>query len=51
MNSDKEMADLFYNLYMGCLRYKNKKDKYKNINCNEYFIQYQFFSEASKQQS
>jgi len=40
MNSDKEMADLFYNLYMGCLRYKNKTKhsvEYLGCSSDEYF--------------
>lgn len=48
LNSDKEMSDLYFNLYMSCLKYKNekeKKEKYnKDINCNEFFIKFQHFS-------
>lgn len=43
-DSNKEMADLFYNLYMGCVTYKDKK-KEKNINCDHYFEKFKFFAE------
>ena len=40
----KEMSELFYNTYMGCLKYKNENLK-KNINCDNYFEKYKYFSE------
>lgn len=47
-NTNKEMAELLYSLYNGCLNYKyaniNKKSK-QNINCDEYNEQFKFFSE------
>lgn len=46
--NNKEMAELLYSLYNGCLNYKyaniNKKSK-QNINCDEYNEQFKFFSE------
>lgn len=55
-NSDKEMAELFYNVYMGCLNFKLQKElkiSDKKINCDEYYDKFQFFAEKyidSKQQ-
>ena len=43
-NIDKEMAKLFYNLYKGCIAYKDKKEE-KNINCDEYYDKFKIFSE------
>lgn len=43
-NTDKELAKLFYNLYIGCIAYKDKKEE-NNINCNEYYDKFKFFSE------
>ena len=44
-NSDREMAELFYNLYMGCLNFKYQKEKKisnKKINCDEYYDKFKF---------
>ena len=40
----KEMTELFYNTYMGCLKYKNENLK-KDINCDNYYEKYKYFSE------
>lgn len=52
INNDKEMAELFYNIYMNCLKFKNEKEKEKEnqnytkkINCNDYYDKFKFFSE------
>lgn len=56
-NSDREMAELFYNLYMGCLNFKHQKEKKisnKKINCDEYYDKFKFFAEKyldSKEQN
>jgi hypothetical protein len=47
-NSNKEMAELFYNLYVGCLKFKLQKEQKKSdkiINCHEYYDKFQFFAE------
>jgi len=47
-NNNKEMAALFYKIYMGCLKYKNIKEKQnsnKKVDCIEYYNQFKFFSE------
>ena len=47
-NSDKEMAELFYNMYMGCLNFilqKEQKNSDKKINCDEYYDKFKFFAE------
>jgi hypothetical protein len=41
---NKEMAELFYNTYMGCLKYKNNNLK-KNINCDNYYNKFKYFSD------
>lgn len=33
-NIDKDMAELYFKLYTGCLKYKKEKDK--NIDCDVY---------------
>jgi hypothetical protein len=50
MNNDKEMSQLFYNMYINCLKFKNEKEKeYQNyskkINCQEYYDKFKIFSE------
>lgn len=53
-NNDKEMGELFYNMYIGCLKYKIEKENSKKIDCNEYYDQFTFFSEKyinSKEQN
>jgi hypothetical protein len=50
MNDDKEMSQLFYNMYINCLKFKNEKEKeYQNyskkINCQEYYDKFKIFSE------
>lgn len=45
--SDKEMADRFYKLYIECLNYKRikyKKSK-KIINCDNYYDKFKYFNE------
>lgn len=47
-NNDKEMAELFYNIYTGCLKFKQQKEEQnseKKINCDEYYDKFKFFSE------
>lgn len=46
-NIDKEMGELFYNMYIGCLKYKIEKElkNSKKIDCNEYYDQFNFFAE------
>ena len=47
-NSDKEMAELFYNMYTGCLKFKQQKKEQnseKKISCDEYYDKFKFFSE------
>lgn len=47
-NNDKEMAELFYNMYTGCLKFKQQKEEQnseKKINCDEYYNKFKFFSE------
>jgi len=40
---DKDMASLYYNLYMGCLKYKNEK-KNKEVNCDKYYEEFEKFA-------
>jgi hypothetical protein len=42
-NPDKEMSVLYYNLYVGCLKYKNEK-KTKEINCQQYYAEFEKFT-------
>lgn len=49
-NNNKEMSELFYNMYKNCLKFKDEKEKEnvnytKKINCNEYYDKFNFFSE------
>jgi hypothetical protein len=43
-DSNKEMSKLFYNLYIGCVKYKVKNEE-KNIKCDEFYDKFKFFSE------
>ena len=43
-NKDKEMAELYYNMYLGCLKYQEQKTT-KKINCYQYFENFKNFSE------
>jgi hypothetical protein len=43
LNPDKEMAELYYNLYIGCLKYKNEK-KTKDINCMQYYEEFEKYN-------
>jgi hypothetical protein len=41
---DKHLANLFFNMYTDCVKYKNSKPKSKkNINCDEYWEKFKFF--------
>lgn len=48
-NSDKEMAELFYNMYMACIKTKQENTlKYsvdRHLGCKEYYDKFQFFAE------
>jgi hypothetical protein len=35
--TDKEMAELYFNLYTGCIKYKKQKENKKVIDCSKYF--------------
>ena len=42
-NPHKEMAELYYNLYVGCIKYKTEK-KTKQINCDQYYTEFKNFT-------
>lgn len=42
-NSDKEMAELFYNMYMGCITFKEQK-KHSYIYCDDYYNKFKYFT-------
>ncbi len=48
MNTDKEMSELFLNLYMGCMKFKKEKEKTismgKPVECDEYYKQFEKYS-------
>lgn len=49
MNTDKEMAELFLNLYNGCLKFKKEKEKTisimeKPVECDKYYKQFEKYS-------
>jgi hypothetical protein len=45
--SENEMAALYYNLYIGCLKYKMEKTTKKNqINCQQYYQDYEQFQKG-----
>ena len=39
-NTDKGMAELYYKLYSGCIKYKKEKDK--QIDCDEFYNKFVF---------
>ena len=49
-NPDKEMAAIFYDMYLGCLKFKQYKlesKSTKKINCDEYYENFKFFAEKN----
>ena len=42
-NPHKEMAELYYNLYVGCIKYKTEK-KTKKINFDQYYTEFKNFT-------
>ena len=47
-NNDKEMATLFYDMYLGCLKFKQQKNEEKSnnkITCDDYYDKFKFFNE------
>jgi hypothetical protein len=43
-DNNKEMAEVFYNTYTDCLKYKNKNLE-KKINCDNYYNKFKYFSD------
>jgi hypothetical protein len=43
-NPNFEMAELYYNLYVGCIEYKTKK-KNKDIDCQHYWNDFLKFTD------
>jgi hypothetical protein len=39
---DKDIAELYFKLYTGCLKYKKEKDK--DIDCDKYYKSFVFHS-------
>lgn len=45
-NDYKKLAELYHNIYMNCMKYKEqKKLSDKEIDCGVYFNNFKFFSE------
>lgn len=46
-NHDKEMAILYYNLFIGCLKYNSERREQlsKKIDCVDYYNGLKFFAE------
>ena len=44
-NSDKEMAELFYRMYMGCITIKKEYSFDRKLGCKEYYDKFKFFAE------
>jgi hypothetical protein len=44
-NTDKGMAELYYKLYSGCIKYKKEKDK--QIDCDEFYKNFEFYANKS----
>lgn len=44
-NSDKEMADLYFKLYSGCVKYK--KERGKPIDCDKFYTNCEFYANKS----
>ena len=43
-NTHKDMATLYYNLYIGCLKYQTEK-KTKEVNCHQYYTEFIYFTD------
>ena len=37
---NKDLANLYFDLYSGCIKYKEKNIKKKEINCEKYYDSY-----------
>ena len=44
-DSDKEMAKLFYHMYMACITTKHEYSFDRQLGCKEYYDKFQFFAE------
>lgn len=42
LNTDIEMADLYFKLFEGCVKFKKEKDK--KIDCNEFYNRFEMYS-------
>ena len=42
-NPDKEISELYYHLYVDCIKYKSEK-KTKEINCQQYYKEFEKFA-------
>jgi len=40
-NLDKNMAELYFNLYIGCVKYEKKN---KEINCQKFYEEFEKFA-------
>jgi hypothetical protein len=43
-DNNKEIAEVFYNTYTDCLKYKNTNLE-KKINCDNYYNKFKYFSD------
>ena len=45
-NPDKEISELYYHLYVDCIKYKSEK-KTKEINCQQYYEEFEKFAKTT----
>jgi hypothetical protein len=40
---NQDLANVYLNLYLGCIKYKEKNIKKKEIECEKYYDSYKFY--------
>jgi benzoyl-CoA reductase/2-hydroxyglutaryl-CoA dehydratase subunit BcrC/BadD/HgdB len=45
VNQDKNLAEMYFKIYNGCMKYNIEKKKEEVVNCQEYYDQFLRFTE------
>lgn len=49
ISNEKDLANLYYNLYNGCIKFRDENKKpNKDINCEQFFVLYEKLSNKHK---
>lgn len=44
LKAEKETAELYYRLYQGCIKFKSENIDKKEIDCSEYYNNFEFYA-------